>query len=100
MPTTVLTSVASRFRIERARAWLENKDTAEEVLILAASLSAANEIARSIAKVKGAAFGWHRLTLAQLAVNIALPDTRQRRCIDAPGEAAHDDNPKIGQLTR
>jgi ATP-dependent helicase/nuclease subunit B len=73
MTTTVVTSVASRSRIDRARAWLETRDAAEEVLILGASLNAANELARSLAKTKGAAFGWHRMTLAQLAANIASP---------------------------
>jgi ATP-dependent helicase/nuclease subunit B len=73
MTTTVVTSVASRSRIDRARAWLETRDAAEEVLILGASLNAANELPRSLAKTKGAAFGWHRMTLAQLAANIASP---------------------------
>ena len=43
------------------------------MLIVGASLGAANELARRLAKKKGSAFGWHRLTLAQLAANIALP---------------------------
>jgi ATP-dependent helicase/nuclease subunit B len=73
MTITVVTSVASRSRIDRALTWLKARDTAEEVLILGASLNAANELARSLAKTRGAAFGWHRLTLAQLAANIALP---------------------------
>jgi ATP-dependent helicase/nuclease subunit B len=78
MTNTVVTSVSSRSRIERARAWLETRDAAEEVLILGASLGAANELARSLAKTKGAAFGWHRLTLVQLAVNIASPVLTER----------------------
>jgi RecB family exonuclease len=78
MTTTVVTSVASLSRIDRARAWLETRDAAEEVLILGASLGAANELARSLAKARGAAFGWHRLTLAQLAANIASPVLTER----------------------
>src|SRR6516162_4996514 len=78
MTTTVVTSIASRSRIDRARAWLETKDAAEEVLILGASLNAANELARSLAKTRGAAFSWHRLTPAQLAANIALPALTKR----------------------
>ena len=35
--------------------------------------TAANELARRIAKEKGATFGWHRLTLSQLAAAIAAP---------------------------
>jgi ATP-dependent helicase/nuclease subunit B len=78
MTTTVVTSVASRSRIDHARTWLEARDPAEEVLILGANLNAANELARSLAKTRGAAFGWHRLTLAQLAANIASPALTER----------------------
>src|SRR3984893_9600872 len=78
MTTTVVTSVGSLFRIDCARAWLETRDDAEEVLILGASLAAANELARSLTKTRGAAFGWHRLTLAQLAANIASPVLTER----------------------
>jgi hypothetical protein len=78
MTTTVVTSVGSLSRIDRARAWLETRADAEEVLILGASLGAANELARGLAKTKGAAFGWHRLTLAQLAANIASPVLTER----------------------
>ena len=78
MPVTVVISAECRFRIERARAWLATRDSAEELLILGASLNAANELARSMAKLKGAAFGWHRLTLAQLAASIALPQLTER----------------------
>jgi RecB family exonuclease len=73
MTTTAVTSVASRSRIDHARAWLETRDAAEEVVILGASLGAANDLARSLAKAKGAAFGWHRLTLTQLAAKLARP---------------------------
>jgi hypothetical protein len=38
------------------------------VLIVGATPDAANELARKVAKEKGAAFGWHRLTLPQLAL--------------------------------
>ena len=79
MPVAVVISAECRFRIERARVWLATRDSAEELLILGASLNAANELARSMAKVKGAAFGWHRLTLAQLAASIALPQLTERR---------------------
>jgi hypothetical protein len=78
MTATVVTSVGSLSRIDRARAWLETRDAAEEVLILGASLGAANELARSLAKTRGAAFGWHRLTLPQLAASIASPVLTER----------------------
>ncbi|MBO0737948.1 MAG: PD-(D/E)XK nuclease family protein [Alphaproteobacteria bacterium] len=78
MPTTVATAVASRSRIEHARAWLQARGNAEKVVILGASLDAANEIARGMAKTNGAVFGWYRLTLAQLAASVALPALTDR----------------------
>jgi ATP-dependent helicase/nuclease subunit B len=78
MPTEVVTSVASRCRIERARIWLETRNPAEELLILGATLAAASDLVRGLAKSKGSAFGWHRLTLAQLAASIALPGLIER----------------------
>jgi ATP-dependent helicase/nuclease subunit B len=55
----------------RARSWLEAREPAEEVLIVGASRDAANEVARGVARMRGAAFGWHRLTLTQLAAALA-----------------------------
>src|SRR5262249_55255025 len=69
MAASVITSATSRSRIDRARVWLESRGRAEEVLILGNSLGAANELARICAKGNGAAFGWHRLTLTQLAAS-------------------------------
>ena len=68
----VISSTGHR-RIHCAQRWLENRAAAEEVLIVGATLDAANELARKVAKKKGAAFGWHRLTLAQLAFAVAAP---------------------------
>jgi ATP-dependent helicase/nuclease subunit B len=78
MSTHAVTSAANHRRIERARAWLEGRDVAEEVLIVGASLEAANELARRLAVVRGAAFGWHRLTLPQLAASVAAPALAMR----------------------
>ena len=68
----VISSTGHR-RIHIARGWLENRAAAEEVLIVGATLDAANELARKVAEKKGAAFGWHRLTLPQLAFAIDAP---------------------------
>ena len=43
------------------------------MLIVGATPDAANELARKVAKDKGAAFGWHPLTLPQLAFAVAAP---------------------------
>jgi RecB family exonuclease len=71
-------SSAADSRIRHARAWLETRSPAEELLILAATLDAANELARDVARSKGAAFGWHRLSLAQLAALLAAPELASR----------------------
>jgi hypothetical protein len=63
----VATSAVNQRRLHRARVWLESRAPTEEVLIIGASLDAANELARRIAEEKGAVFGWQRLTLPRLA---------------------------------
>jgi hypothetical protein len=78
MSASVVTSTANLTRLERAHAWLAGREAGEELVIVGATLGAANELARSLAKAKGAAFGWHRLTLAQLAASIALPELTAR----------------------
>jgi len=73
MNSQVVISSTGHRRIGIARGWLENRAAAEEVLIIGATPDAANELARKVAKEKGAAFGWHRLTLPQLAFAVAAP---------------------------
>ena len=73
MNRIAVTSSATHYRIRRAEAWLENRASTEEVLIIGATLDASNELTRRVVKKKGAAFGWHRLSLAQLAFAIAAP---------------------------
>src|SRR5215831_11035994 len=71
----------SHRRRARARAWLEAREPAEEVLIIGATLDAANEVARGVAQMKGAAFGWHRLSLTQLAAALAAPTLAARSTV-------------------
>jgi hypothetical protein len=67
MGITAVNSATSQCRIGRGREWLEARTPAEQVLIVGATLGAANEFARSVAQTKGASFGYHRMTLGQLA---------------------------------
>jgi hypothetical protein len=67
MSAMAVTSVAHRRRLERARVWLESRSQSEELLVVGATLDGANELARALAKDKGVAFGWHRLSISQLA---------------------------------
>jgi ATP-dependent helicase/nuclease subunit B len=73
MSANAIVSAANDRLIRRARAWLEGRSAGEEVLIVGATPDAANELARSVATTKGAAFGWHRLTLSRLAFAVAAP---------------------------
>jgi ATP-dependent helicase/nuclease subunit B len=81
MSAIVAISAVNHRRIRRARAWLESRVSAEEVLIIGASLDAANELARRVAQEKGAAFGWHRLTLPRLAAALAAPLLAERELV-------------------
>jgi ATP-dependent helicase/nuclease subunit B len=81
MRATAVISAVNQRRIQRALAWLEGRVPAEEVLIVGATLDAANELARRVAKERGAAFGWHRLTLSSLAAAIARPALATRNLI-------------------
>jgi ATP-dependent helicase/nuclease subunit B len=73
MTVTIVKSVSSQRRIEYARAWLDAQTLDRELLLVGATLDGANELARQAAKAKGAAFGWHRLSLPQLVAAIAAP---------------------------
>ena len=66
MGLAAVTSAASRPRIARAPDLLNAWRPAEEVLIIGATLGAANELTRGLAQEKRATFGYHRLTLGQL----------------------------------
>jgi len=73
MSATAAISVANHRRVRRARVWLEARNPSEEVLIVGGTLDGANELARNVVNTKRAAFGWHRLSLSQLAATIAAP---------------------------
>ena len=53
-------------------------EPAEEILVLAANADAASELVRHVALEKGAAFGWHRLSLPQFAAVLAAPLLAER----------------------
>ncbi len=73
MGFTVITSAAGHHRIARGRDWLKARARAEEILIVGATLGAANEFARRVAQEKRVSFGYHRLTFGQLASALARP---------------------------
>jgi hypothetical protein len=81
MALTAVTSAPSSQRIAHARDWLNARRPAEEVLIIGATLGAANELTRDLAQAKGASFGYHRLTLGQLASTLARPALSAQRTV-------------------
>src|SRR5215471_2642438 len=81
MGLTAVTSAASRRRIAHARDWLHARQPAEEVLIIGPTLGAANELTRGLAQEKRASFGYHRLTLGQLASALARPTLSAQRTV-------------------
>jgi ATP-dependent helicase/nuclease subunit B len=81
MALTAVISAASYHRIARGRDWLNARQPAEEVLIIGASPGAANELTRSLAREKRASFGYHHLTLGQLASALAQPLLNAQRTV-------------------
>jgi ATP-dependent helicase/nuclease subunit B len=73
MSRRLVRASAAERRIAFAREWLEARSPGEELLVVAASADAANELLRTQALARGAAFGWHRATLPQLATRFAEP---------------------------
>lgn len=71
MSSRLLAAPSAEPRLARARAWLREREPAEEVLVVAHTLDAANELLRQVALEKGAAFGWHRAPFARLAATLA-----------------------------
>ena len=78
MDLLAVTSASSRRRIERARACLESRERDEELVVIGATVGAANELARQVASRNGAAFGWHRISLPQLVSIVAAPELNRR----------------------
>jgi len=84
MPNVLLTSPIASLRLERAAGWLELRKRDQQVVIAAASLEAANDIARGIlAKRGGATFGWQRMTLGRLAASLAVVGLAERGVVPA-----------------
>ena len=81
MGVNVSTSSAANDRLRQAKGWLEARSPAEEILILAGTGDAGNELVRDLVHAKGAAFGWHRLSLAQLAAVLAAPVLATRNVV-------------------
>ena len=69
----IVESGAAADRLAAAEAFLDAIPTDGEVVIVAASREAADELARQVAARRRAAVGLHRFTLTQLAARLAAP---------------------------
>ena len=58
-------------RLRGGRSFIHQFAAGDEVLLLGASRGSVDDLARSIAYEKGAAFGLHRLSFTQLAARLA-----------------------------
>jgi ATP-dependent helicase/nuclease subunit B len=70
---TLVESAAAEVRLDAARAFVERHMPHGDVLIVAASRGAADDLARGIAARSGATVGIHRFSLTQVAARIASP---------------------------
>jgi ATP-dependent helicase/nuclease subunit B len=70
-------------RFAAALRWLEAEPAAAGVLLLAASLDAANDLLRAVVLRKGAVFGWYRESLSSLAARLAALRLSKRRLTPA-----------------
>ena len=67
----IVTSASAAARLDAAREFLSNRPPATELLIVAASRGAADELARAVARRSGSTFGLTRFSLTQLAARAA-----------------------------
>ena len=68
----IIEASESSSRLREARAWLEAR-AARGALVVSASRGAADDLARHVARTRGATAGVHRFSFAQLAARLAAP---------------------------
>src|SRR5205085_11526912 len=81
----VITSTSAAARLSAAQAFLDEHPPDREIVIVAASRGAADDLARGVAARRGATFGLTRFSFTELAARAAASAGGQRR---APGTQA------------
>jgi hypothetical protein len=66
-------SSASEQRLQVAQDWIEEISPSSELLVLAPTKAAADDLVRNLTLKRGGVPGAHRMTLAQLAAALATP---------------------------
>ena len=80
----ILESASAASRLAAVRAFVERLPRDAEILIVAASRGAADDVAREIARTRGASFGLYRFSLTQLAARFAAPALAAARLSPTP----------------
>ena len=75
----VIESAATELRLGESLAFVQDRLASGDVLIVSASRGAADDLARSVARSRGATIGLHRFSLTQLAARLAAPALAQER---------------------
>ena len=69
----VIASTSAATRLAAARHFVLDAPPATEILVVAASRSAADDFVRDLARKRGATFGLYRFSLTQIAARLAAP---------------------------
>ena len=69
----ILVSRSADQRLKFARCWIREKAPTDEVLVLGATHSAVDDLVRSVCPPGGGLLGVYRMTLRQLALDLAIP---------------------------
>ena len=85
MPSSVhlLESAAAEIRLAEAQAFVDRHAGGDGVLLVGASRSAVDDLARAVAAHRGATIGLHRFSLTQLAAWLAAPVLADERLAPA-----------------
>ena len=70
--TRIITSTSSALRLREAAAFLHDSHPDQDVLVVASSRGAADDLARRAATGRGASLGWHRFSVLQLAARLGI----------------------------
>lgn len=75
----ILEAADSLTRLQAAREFLEQQPSDRRVLVIAPSREAASDLLRPLIEARGALFGFHRTTLAEVARELSRPQQQDRR---------------------
>ncbi len=84
----IVTSCRAELRLQQARDWLAERGSGEQVLVVSSNNDAATALCVEALEGRPAIFGWSRLSLGRLAVELAGSELARRRLQAAGGITA------------